>query len=91
MSNVHYNTVPQTNQYNYHQYHNHHHRHRHQQQPQVVSPTGTVSNISTYSSHYSSITQSSAYFLDRFDLDNYTTQTLKQTVENILSKNKSKG
>jgi hypothetical protein len=38
-----------------------------------------------------SINQSSAYFLDRIDLENYTTQTLKQTVENILSKTKSKG
>jgi hypothetical protein len=38
-----------------------------------------------------SINQSSAYFLDRIDLENYTVQTLKQTVENILSKTKSKG
>jgi hypothetical protein len=37
------------------------------------------------------INQSSAYFLDRIDLENYTTQTLKQTVETILSKTKSKG
>lgn len=95
MSNIHYTTLPQANQYSYHQQpinHYHHYQQQQQQIPtQLVSPTGTVSNISTYSNNYSSQTQSSAYFLDRFDLDNYTTQTLKQIVENILSKNKSKG
>jgi hypothetical protein len=39
----------------------------------------------------SALIQSSAYFLDRIDLENYTTHTLKQAVENILSKTKSKG
>ncbi|CAF4932116.1 unnamed protein product, partial [Rotaria magnacalcarata] len=35
--------------------------------------------------------QSSAYFLDRIDLENYSTSILKQTVENIVSTTQSKG
>lgn len=36
-------------------------------------------------------TQSPAYFLDRIDVDNYSSQTLKQLVETVLSNVKSKG
>jgi hypothetical protein len=54
-----------------------------------------------YSYHYSPITpssssssssvQCSAYFISRVDLSNYTIQTLKQTIDSVVSGPKSKG
>jgi hypothetical protein len=57
---------------------NNNNNNKHHHQTPIPTPTQTL-------------TQSSAYFLDRIDLENYTTYTLKQTVENILTKTKSKG
>ena len=63
-----------------------------------TNTSSSNSNSNTYSTRSNQIAtpissnqQSSAYFLDRIDLENYTSQTLKQTVESILSKTKSKG
>jgi len=95
------------NSYNYQQYHHHHHHHHHNSHnPSPTSQNHNISSFSTHrlnnndnnnnnpiplSTPLLSVNQSSAYFLDRIDLENYATQTLKQTVENILSKTKSKG
>ncbi len=97
----------QPNLYNYQQtqHHRHHHHHHHKSPIPQIYPISSYSNhhLNNNSNNYIpthqtqlpapllSINQTSAYFLDRIDLENYTTQTLKQTVENILSKTKSKG
>ncbi len=92
---------PQSNMYNYQQrnHHHHHHHHRHHSSHHISPIPQSHSTISYSNHHYQTpITtplipsiQSSAYFLDRIDLENYTNQTLQQTVETILSKTKSKG
>ncbi|CAF1125878.1 unnamed protein product [Rotaria sp. Silwood1] len=58
---------------------NNHHHHNTQNPPALIS------------SSFLSLSQSTAYFLDRIDLENYSTTILKQTVENVLSKAKSRG
>lgn len=37
------------------------------------------------------LVQCSAYFLSRIDLNNYTIETLQQTIDNVVSGPKSKG
>ncbi len=100
-----YQQQQQQQQQQQHRHHHHHHHHHHHQTPQIHNVSysnhrlnNNISNSNHLHNHQTqmttpliSINQSSAYFLDRIDLENYTTQTLKQTVENILSKTKSKG
>ena len=82
------------------------HRRSHQKSPipqQMLplsiytNPRSNGNNNSQYSYPPSMTTpavstnQSSAYFLDRVDLEDYAPQTLKKTVNTVLSKMKSKG
>ncbi len=70
-----------------------------QSSPALVMTNGIQQYPNNYSYHYSPITpspssssvQCSAYFISRVDLSNYTIQTLKQTIDSVVSGPKSKG
>ena len=76
-------------------------RHQHRQTVQLTPFTNQRANHNHTPRHYLYQTpistplptsnQSSAYFLDRIDLDNYSIETLRQIVENLLSTTNSKG
>ncbi|CAF0909907.1 unnamed protein product [Rotaria sordida] len=87
--------------------HHHHHRHRHHHRSKRSSPipiNGDNTDQYLYHNGYHQTTiptpiplplspmiQCSAYFIHRLDLDNYTVNTLRQTVDRIVSGPKSKG
>ncbi|CAF2614979.1 unnamed protein product [Rotaria sp. Silwood2] len=98
---------PQSNAYNYVRHRRHHRHSSYHSSPtrpihhvsshsthpltrnndnhNIQHPPALISNS------FLSSNQSTAYFLDRIDLENYTTTILKQTVESILSNTKPRG
>jgi len=64
--------------------------------PELAITNGIHQHLNNHSYHYHHIplpplVQCSAYFISRVDLSNYTLQTLKQTIDNVVSGPKSKG
>ena len=94
-----YQQVPQQDTHRRHRHHHRHHHHRASPQFPTISSslsqaTLRVNNPSRHDIETSPATlpsPSSAYFLDRIDLESYSSAILNQTVETVVAKTKAKG